>query len=139
MKQLAVQYPDVVKMKRIGLTAEGRDLYVLSLEREHEHPAVQEDEEDLDIPDGKKKKKKKGKKPKHPGHERLDVVVVGAQHGREVRISYLIRPPADPSPVDCDCNVVIPCPCLGCQRDGTSFTQQAAQWIQLSHHSEPQP
>ncbi|KAJ2916672.1 hypothetical protein MD484_g3762, partial [Candolleomyces efflorescens] len=72
MRQLELQFPNITKVHRIALTAEGRDVYALEISK----PGVSAETEKK-----KKKKKKKGGKPQ-PG-DKLNFVIVGAQHARE--------------------------------------------------------
>lgn len=77
MHQLTLQFPNNTEVKRIGLSAEGRDLFALTVSKPGDY--VPSDN------DGRKKKKKKRPHPLH----KLNVVVVGAQHAREVGYIYL--------------------------------------------------
>ncbi|KAF5313664.1 hypothetical protein D9611_010204 [Ephemerocybe angulata] len=72
MRQLTTQFPNTTQLTRIGLTAEGRDLFALTVSKEGNVSLVED------------KKKKKKKKKKHPVEvPKLNIVVVGAQHARE--------------------------------------------------------
>jgi extracellular matrix protein 14 len=71
--QLVQLHPNTTSLSRIGLSYLDRDILALSISSPHGVAEIE-------------KKKKKKKKKHHRGSGKMDFVIVGAQHAREVRL-----------------------------------------------------
>jgi hypothetical protein len=87
LKQLTVAFPNITRLASFGLTAEGRQMMGLTIssgvydnrKRRHSYD---------EVADELKKKKKKTRPPLRES-EKLGIVILGAQHAREVRFIIL--------------------------------------------------
>lgn len=93
MDKLVATFPDTAQLTGFGQTAEGREMYALTISSGPYKSRVYEQDEELpeDLKSRKKKKKQKTRPPLKTS-EKLGIVIMGAQHAREVRsrVSYVI-------------------------------------------------
>jgi len=76
MKELVDTHPETVRLINIGRSAEGRDIFGLTIS------AGENDKSGQEIAENRKKKKKKKRLRKQ--RDKLGFVIQGAQHSREV-------------------------------------------------------